>query len=208
MKLPFTKMHGAGNDYIYIDGFNYKINKPDNLAIKLSDRHFGIGADGIVIIHPSTVADCRMQMFNADGSEGMMCGNAIRCVGKWMFEHKQIEKEHLTVETLSGIKTLQLNIEQNKVVSASVDMGKVSFKCSDIPVDIMMNEMVEQYLMVDNNEYQFTALSVGNPHAVIFKYNIEEIELEKIGPKFEHHPIFPQRINTEFVEIINKNEIK
>ena len=128
MKLPFTKMHGAGNDYIYIDGFNYKINKPDNLAIKLSDRHFGIGADGIVIIHPSTVADCRMQMFNADGSEGMMCGNAIRCVGKWMFEHKQIEKEHLTVETLSGIKTLQLNIEQNKVVSASVDMGKVSFK--------------------------------------------------------------------------------
>ena len=207
MKLPFIKMQGAGNDYIYVNGFKFELTSPQEVAKVMSDRHFGVGADGLVLILPSEVADCRMRMFNADGSEGMMCGNAIRCVGKWAYEHGGIQKREMLIETLSGVKQLSLKVIEGHVQSVTVNMGEVSFDTAIIPIDTHYKQLIEFSLTIDGKEFQITGVSVGNPHAVIFMQGIELLPLEVLGPKFEHHSLFPQRINTEFVEVVSPKEI-
>ncbi|MDL2287204.1 diaminopimelate epimerase [Eubacteriales bacterium OttesenSCG-928-G02] len=206
--LKFTKMHGCGNDYIYFDNFIQVIENPNELSIKLSDRHFSIGGDGIVLICPSEVADCKMRMFNADGSEGKMCGNAIRCVGKFIYENGYAVKNQVTVETLSGIKKLDLTIINNQVVAASVDMGKAIFEPKKIPVNIEAERIINLPFNVNGTEYNINCISMGNPHCVVFMDNTDTLDIEKIGTMFEKNPVFPESVNTEFVEIINNNKIK
>lgn len=208
MKMPFTKMHGAGNDYVYVNGFTTQINNPEKVAIQISDRHFGIGGDGLVIILPSDVADFKMRMFNLDGSEGRMCGNAIRCIGKYVYDNGLTQKSSIAVETLSGIKYLDLVIENGVATGAAVDMGKAILSPKDIPMVSDLPQFVNQDVEVDGKNWKVTAVSMGNPHAVTFVDSVDALDLEKIGPKFEHHPLFPQRVNTEFVESVNENTVK
>ena len=186
--MKFTKMHGIGNDYIYFNCFEEKIKSPGELSIKLSDRHFGAGGDGIVLILPSDKADFRMRMFNADGSEGKMCGNASRCVGKYLYEKGLTKKTSIKLETLSGIKVLDLKVVNEKVVSVKVNMGKPIVEAKNIPVISDEEEVINRELIIMDN--------------------IHNLDLEKIGPYFENNEIFPDRINTEFVEIINEKYIK
>jgi len=208
MRLNFTKMQGAGNDYIYFNCFKEKIDDPSSLAVKLSDRHFGVGGDGVVLICPSDVADAKMRMFNADGSEGRMCGNAIRCVAKYVYENGIAVKNPLRVETLSGVKTLELIIEDGIVKSAAVDMGKAEFSPSLIPVALDVKRAVGYSVQIAGNEYQITCLSMGNPHCVVFVENVDNLKLDEIGPQFENAAIFPDRVNTEFVQVLDKNTLK
>lgn len=208
MKLKFTKMHGTGNDYVYVNCFEQKIDNPNELAIKVSDRHFGIGSDGLILICPSEAADVRMAMYNADGSEGMMCGNGIRCVAKYSYEHGLVDSDKITVETKSGIKTLDLTVENGEVTYVAVDMGMAILKPREIPVDDDGDDFVKRKIDVDGKEYEITCVSMGNPHAVIFTKDIDNINLEKIGPLFEHHKLFPEQINTEFVEVTDSHNIK
>ena len=196
--MKFTKMHGLGNDYVYVNCFEETVNDPEKLAIAVSDRHFGIGSDGLILITPSEVADCRMDMYNLDGSRGAMCGNGIRCVGKYAYDHHIVDKPQISVETLSGIKYLDMKVENGKVTAVTVDMGEPE-QTSELP------EKIE----VDGTEYEFTGISMGNPHAVLFMDEIDSLELETIGPKFEFHKRFPDRTNTEFVKVIeNRQGIK
>ncbi len=215
MKLHFTKMHGTGNDYIYVDLFREVV--PDDpsavpnfsaLAVRISDRHFGIGSDGLILIAPSEVADCRMIMYNADGSEGAMCGNGIRCVAKYAYDHGIVQTENITVETKSGVKTLKLTVADGAVTYVEVNMGKAVLKPADIPVKAEGENFVSQNLVVDGKEYKATCVSMGNPHCVIFTEGIDDLELEKIGPAFEHHEWFPDRINTEFVEVLDDHTLR
>lgn len=207
--MRFTKMQGAGNDYIYVDATKEKL--PDNLsqlAIKLSNRNFGIGSDGLVLIHNSTVADFRMQMLNSDGSESEMCGNAIRCVAKYVYDRGMIKGNRVKIETLAGIKDIELITQGSKAVGAKVDMGSPILEPEKIPVDIKDVDRVISYpLMVDGQEYKITCVSMGNPHCVVFCDDIADLNLTEIGPKFEHHKVFPRRTNTEFIKIISRNEI-
>lgn len=207
-KIPFTKMHGAGNDYIYIDLFHEPLDfDPCDLAKKMSPRHFSVGGDGVVLILPSEAADAKMRMFNLDGSEGKMCGNAIRCVAKYLSDHALITKDVITVETLSGIKTLRLFREEGVVTGVSVDMGRASFDPAVIPVLHPGKEMVEESVTVLGKEYRMTAVSMGNPHAVIFLKGVSALDLERMGPTFETLPIFPERVNTEFAEVKDDHTI-
>ncbi len=199
MRISFTKMQGAGNDYIYFDCMEKMLPEPEKVAVRLSDRHFGVGGDGIVLICPSDKADAKMRMFNLDGSEGKMCGNAIRCVAKYLYERKNIRKEELRIDTLSGIKTLHLTLENQKVASVTVSMGKAEFSPEKLPVLLEGTEIVDVPLEVGDREYRITCVSMGNPHAVIFCPNPDEVNLEKIGPKLEKHPLFPESVNVEFV---------
>ena len=208
MKLHFTKMHGTGNDYVYVNLFHETVADPSGLAVRISDRHFGIGSDGMILIAPSQVADCRMIMYNADGSEGAMCGNGIRCVAKYAYEHGIVSDCEITVETKSGIKSLKLTVEDNKVTYVEVNMGQVVLTPADIPVKAEGDTFVAQKLIVDGEEYEVTCVSVGNPHCVVFTEGIDDLDLEKIGPKFENHEAFPDRINTEFVEVIDGHTLK
>ncbi|HHU89625.1 MAG TPA: diaminopimelate epimerase [Clostridiaceae bacterium] len=208
MKIEFTKMHGCGNDYIYINCFEREINCPESLSITLSDRHFGIGGDGIVLICKSDVADAKMRMFNIDGSEGKMCGNAIRCVGKYIYDNGLAKKNQLTIETLSGIKTLGINTENGLVSTVRVDMGKAELEPSKIPVTLSGEQIVNYPLNIKDNIYHITCVSMGNPHAVVFCDDVAGLNLPDIGPLFENHQIFPERVNTEFVKIIDKNTIE
>lgn len=210
LKLKFTKMHGIGNDYVYFNGFTQDIKDRKNLAIKLSDRHFGIGGDGIIIIDRSDVADAKMCMYNADGSEGMMCGNGIRCVGKYVYDNGLVDKDKttITIETLSGIKTLKINLKDGKADTLIVDMGKAITLCKDIPMNFDKDECINEDLCVDGKEYKVTAVSMGNPHVITFVDDVESIEIEKTGPKFENHEAFPERVNTEFVKVINDRELQ
>ncbi|MDR2899073.1 MAG: diaminopimelate epimerase [Clostridiales bacterium] len=205
--MRFTKMHGLGNDYIYFDCTKEDIQNPKELSIKLSDRHFGVGSDGVILIRPSHVADFRMSMFNADGSEGKMCGNGIRCVGKFVYDKGLTDKTDLTVETLGGIKTLKLFKENGKVNMATVDMGKAVLTSKDIPVIFNKDRVVNETLNVMGNDYRITCVSMGNPHCVTFVKDPYNMEFEKIGPAFENHEMFPERINTEFVTAIDKNTV-
>lgn len=207
MKLKFTKMHGIGNDYIYFNCFDTKIENPNELAVKLSDRHFSIGGDGIVLILPSDIADAKMRMFNADGSEGKMCGNAIRCVGKFIFDHGITNKKTVTIETLSGVKTLELTVENEKVVSARVDMGKAILTPEKIPVNLTGDKIVGVKTAIAGTEEKITCVSMGNPHNVIFVDDPYALDLEKIGPSYENDPLFPERVNTEFACVTDKNKI-
>lgn len=206
--MEFTKMHGIGNDYIYFNCMDEEIKNPEELSLKLSDRHFGVGGDGIVLILPSDKADFRMRMFNADGSEGKMCGNASRCIGKYVYEKKLTDKTEVTLETLAGIKTLNLKVDGEKVTEVEVNMGEAITDPKKIPVlfdkDIVVNEKMD----VCGEKYRITCVSMGNPHCIVYMNNIDNLEIEKIGPKFENHKLFPERINTEFVEVIDRNTLK
>ncbi len=208
MQRTFYKMHGIGNDYIYFDCFDRGLEEPEKVAVKLSDRHFSVGGDGIVLILPSEVADARMRMFNADGSEGKMCGNAIRCVGKYLAEMRGVKKDVLTVETLSGIKTLKLNRTGETVVSVTVDMGAPELSPARIPANFSGETVIAAPLEVGGRVYRVTCVSMGNPHCVVFGEDPDPLPLEKIGPQFETHPAFPERVNTEFVQVIARNELK
>lgn len=208
MKLNFTKMHGTGNDYVYVNLFQETIENPSELSKVVSDRHFGIGSDGLILIAPSEVADCQMIMYNADGSEGAMCGNGIRCVAKYAYDNGIVKETPMRIETKSGVKTIELTIEEGKVVYASVDMGKAILKPADIPVQDTGETFVAREIQVGGKNYQATCVSMGNPHCVVFMEDVENLELEKIGPLFENHSLFPDRINTEFVEVIDEHNIR
>ena len=201
--MKFTKMHGAGNDYIYFNCLNEPISNPEQLSIALSDRHFSIGGDGIVLICPSQTADVRMRMFNADGSEGKMCGNAIRCVAKYVYDRGIVPRETITVETLSGIKTIQVFVRDGKVFSARVDMGKATgLKPGETTLPAAKHGfLINQPIHVDGEDWRVTTVSMGNPHIVTFLPEVAGLDLQKIGPGFENHPFFPEKINTEFVQV-------
>jgi len=209
MKINFFKMHGTGNDYIFLDCIK-DIIIPENIStisVKLSNRHFGVGADGIVLILPSEIANVRMRMFNSDGSEGNMCGNAIRCIAKYVYEKKYIENTHITIETLSGIKDLWISENQGKLTQVEVDMGKPIFDPKLIPVISTKEIILNEKIIIDSTLYNITCLSMGNPHCVVFVDDLENLDLNKIGPLFENNNRFPNRINTEFIKIISENEI-
>lgn len=208
MTINFVKMQGAGNDYIYIDCLEKEYDNKEEIARILSDRHFGVGGDGVVFICKSDVADATMRMFNLDGSEGKMCGNAIRCVAKYLYDNKKVSKKIVTIETLSGIKTLSLNVENDKVSSVKVDMGKAIVSPSEIPVAINQDIVISYPVNIAGTNYNITCVSMGNPHAVIFGEDPDNINLEKIGPLFEKNELFPESINTEFVEVIDRNTLK
>ncbi len=207
--IKFTKMHGAGNDYVYVNGFEEKIDSPSQFSIRISDRHFGIGSDGLVMILPSAIADFQMRMFNPDGSEAEMCGNASRCVAKYVYDNKMTKKNTFTLETKAGIKTLTVHTgEDGLVEKVTVDMGEPIFQTSLIPAAFSEESIINEELIVEKKKYNVTAVSMGNPHCVVFTNNTESIELEKIGPKFEKHPMFPRKTNTEFVQVINPSTLK
>lgn len=211
MKLKFTKMQGIGNDYIYCSTFDQKISNPEALAVRLSDRHFGIGGDGIILVCPSSVADAKMRMFNLDGSEGKMCGNGIRCVGKFLFDHGMIDvnkKSEITIETLSGIKHLKAYTRGGEVKRLRVDMGKAVLDPKEIPVKSDKEKIINEPVKIGEKEYNITCVSMGNPHCVVFVDNVDSLDLESLGPVFENDPLFPERVNTEFVKVINENTIK
>ena len=208
MKLDFVKMQGCGNDYIYFNCFNQKIDNPEGLSVSLSDRHFGIGGDGVVLICPSTVADAKMRMYNLDGSEGRMCGNAIRCVGKYLYDNDMVKKDELTIETLSGIKRLTLFKHDNEVNRVCVDMGKAELSPKLIPVNLLGDKTINTPVKINNTEYKITCVSMGNPHCVVFINDVDNFDLEKIGPLFENDSLFPERVNTEFIKVIGKNTLK
>lgn len=210
MKLGFTKMHGCGNDYIYIDGFRYNIKSPGELSKKLSDRHFSVGGDGVIIIGPSDKADAFMHMYNADGSEGKMCGNGVRCTAKFVHDNFLPDKDVINIETLSGVKKIELKKENEVVTGGTVDMGKAEFDCAKIPA-LFEDGGVQKSLYIDDCEYKVIPVSMGNPHAVIFMdddFDIDRFEIEKIGPKFEKNPAFPEGVNTEFVKVISPDTFK
>lgn len=208
MKYNFTKMHGAGNDYVYINCFETEVDDPNALSILLADRHKGIGGDGLVLICPSEAADAKMRMFNLDGSEGMMCGNAIRCVSKFIYDNNIARKDTVTIETKSGIKTISIRSENGRFISASVDMGKAVLIPRDIPMSVDGESFISQPVEAAGKTYLCTAVSMGNPHCITFVDSVDDIELEKIGPLFENHPLFPDRVNTEFIRIIDRNNIE
>ena len=195
--MKFTKMQGLGNDYVYVNCFEETVNDPEKLAIAVSDRHFGIGSDGLILITPSEVADCRMDMYNLDGSRGAMCGNGIRCVGKYAYDHHIVDKPQISVETLSGIKYLDMKVENGKVTAVTVDMGEPE-QTSELP------EKIE----VDGTEYEFTGISMGNPHAIVYVDDVKNLPIEKIAPSFEKHERFPNRVNTEFVKVLDRNTVE
>ena len=207
--MKFTKMHGIGNDYVYVNCFEETVDDPERVSELISDRHFGIGSDGLVLIMPSDKADFRMRMFNADSSEGMMCGNATRCIGKYVYDNGMTDKTEITLETKSGIKKLKLFPENGKVKTVLVDMGKAIIKPADIPVLAEGEDFISRKIEVNGNEETVTCVSMGNPHCVIFTdKNVDDFELEKIGPSYENHPLFPERINTEFANVIDGNTVK
>lgn len=206
MKLPFTKMHGISNDYVYVNAFVTKVDDAAAVARKVSDRHTGIGGDGLILICPSDTAHARMEMYNADGSRGAMCGNGIRCVGKFVFEHGLAKANPLKIDTDSGQKVLFLEVKENKVARVTVDMGEPILDGPRIPV-AAAGQIINQPLEVDGKSYQVTCVSMGNPHCVTFVDVVASLELEKIGPKFEHHLFFPNRVNTEFIRVISPTEL-
>lgn len=215
--LRFTKMHGIGNDYVYVNGFEEQVDDPGALAQRISDRHFGVGSDGLVLILPSAVADARMRMFNADGSESEMCGNAVRCVGKFVHDAGICARETVRIETLAGIKEVRLRFAgSGEVDGAVVDMGEPQLTPARIPMQLdaagayMADEQpfVARPVQVNGRQYALTAVSMGNPHAVVFMDGIDELDLPRLGPLFEHHPLFPRRTNTEFVEVISRTQLR
>ena len=207
--MKFTKMHGTGNDYIYVNGFEEKLENPSEAAVKLSDHRFGIGSDGLILILPSDVADCRMEMFNADGSIGKMCGNGIRCVAKYVYDRGLVKKDVLRVETRSGVKTLQLRVEDGKVASVRVNMGQPELDPEKIPVLFSKDRMVDEEVYTPSgNVWRVTCVSMGNPHAVIFVDDVEGLNLPAIGPEMEKHAMFPERANIEFAQVTGPHEVQ
>lgn len=206
--MRFTKMQGLGNDYVYVNGFEYAISNPSETAIKISDRHFGVGSDGLIIIKPDENADFYMEMYNADGSQGKMCGNGIRCVGKYVYDNGLTNKTDITVNTMSGIKYLHLNVENGAVRSVRVNMGAPVFEPELIPVALQGDMIKNKELVLDSGKYDITCVSMGNPHCVVYIKDTDDLNINRIGPEFENNPIFPERVNAEFVQIIDKNTLK
>lgn len=206
--MKFTKMHGLGNDYVYVNCFEEKIDNPPAVARFVSDRHIGIGSDGLIMINPSKTADFEMEMYNADGSRGEMCGNGIRCVAKYVYDYGLTDKTQISVETLGGIKYLDLAVEDGKVSLVKVDMGKPELEADLIPIISEREQVIDEPIEVDGKEYHMTGVSMGNPHAVIYVDDVKGLDLEKIGPKFENHERFPKRINTEFVHCIDRQTVE
>lgn len=211
MKLKFTKMHGIGNDYVYISTFDQVVEDMSALAITLSDRHTGIGGDGVIYVCPSSVADARMAMYNLDGSEGAMCGNGVRCVGKFLYDNNMIDtsRDEITVETKSGIKILKVyRDEKGEVVELLVNMGQAELKAQNIPVVADTEKVISKPLVIEDKEWSITCVSMGNPHCVTFVPDVEDLPLNVIGPKFENNVIFPDRVNTEFIKVIDDKTLR
>lgn len=206
--MKFTKMQGLGNDYVYVNCFEEKIENPSELAVKVSDRHFGIGSDGLILIRPSEVADFRMTMFNADGSESEMCGNGIRCVGKYVYDYGLTDKTEVSVETLAGIKYLKFFIKDGKVDMVTVNMGEPILKPELVPVVGEGDAVIDSPIEVDGKEYKMTCVSMGNPHSVVFVDDVDNFPLHEVGPLFEHHKAFPRRVNAEFCQVIDRTHAK
>ncbi len=216
--LKFTKMHGTGNDYIYVDCTKNTLDNPSKIAVKVSDRHFGIGSDGLILIKKSDKADFFMEMYNADGSEGKMCGNGIRCVGKYVYEHNLIQKTEMTIDTLSGIKRLRLFVDNKKVKNVAVDMGAPILEPVKVPVNVHLfglssedtKPILLKSLEVGDYEYKVSCVSMGNPHVIVYLENdmdIKELDIDKIGPLFEKHKAFPEGINTEFIQVADEKNL-
>lgn len=206
--MKFTKMHGCGNDYVYINGFEEKVENKSEVAVKVSDRHFGIGGDGAIFINPSTIADFEMEMYNADGSRSEMCGNGIRCVAKYVYDKGLTDKTSLCIESYGKVKYIDLMIEDGKVSMVKVNMGSPELKAELVPVLSDKDEVIQEEIEVNGTIYHMTAVSMGNPHAVMFVEDVANFDLKNIGPLFEHHPRFPKRVNAEFVKIIDRNNVE
>lgn len=205
--MKFTKMHGIGNDYVYVNCFEESIKNPAEVSKFVSDRHFGIGSDGLILISPSARADFRMNIYNADGSQAEMCGNGIRCVAKYVYDYGLTDKTEISVETLAGIKYLKLQVENGKVATVEVNMGAPILEPKEIPVAVEESPVINVPVEVKGKTYHMTCVSMGNPHAIIFMDNVKELDIEAIGPYFENHTVFPKRTNTEFVEVIDRNTV-
>ncbi len=206
--MKFTKMQGLGNDYVYVNCLEEIVEHPSETAVRVSDRHFGIGADGLILIRPSEQADFEMEMYNADGSRGEMCGNGIRCVAKYVYDYGLTDKTHISIETLGGIKYLDLMVAEGKVKLVKVDMGSPVLEAERIPVKGKGDRILNEAIQVGGMEYHITGVSMGNPHAVVFLEDVKNLEIEKIGPLFEHHEYFPNRVNTEFVHVLDRKHVE
>lgn len=206
--MKFTKMHGIGNDYVYVNCFKEEVINPEAVAKMVSDRHFGIGSDGLILIKPSQKADFEMDMYNADGSQGAMCGNGIRCVAKYVYDYGLTDKTQILVDTKSGVKYLDLTVEDGKAVLIKVNMGAAQLAAAEIPILSEKEQVIDEPIEVDGKEYRITGVSMGNPHAVVFLDDVKGLDIEKIGPKFEHYPCFPNRVNTEFVRVIDEQMVE
>lgn len=206
--MKFTKMQGIGNDYVYVNCFEETVKDPAAVARYVSDRHFGIGSDGLILIKPSDIADCEMDMYNLDGSQGAMCGNGIRCVAKYVYDYGIVKKENISVSTKSGIKYLDLTVRDGKVALVRVNMGSPVLTASQIPVVSSTEEMINAPLKVNGETYYITAVSMGNPHAIVYMADVDHLDIGEIGPYFENHMAFPDRVNTEFVEVLDDHTLK
>ena len=205
--MKFTKMHGIGNDYVYVNCFEESIKNPAEVSKFVSDRHFGIGSDGLILISPSDKADFRMNIYNADGSQAEMCGNGIRCVAKYVYDYGLTDKTEISVETLAGIKYLKLQVENGKVATVEVNMGAPILEPEKIPVAVEESPVINVPVEVKGKTYHMTCVSMGNPHAIVFMDNVKELDIAAIGPYFENHTVFPKRTNTEFVEVLDRNTV-
>ena len=206
--MKFTKMHGCGNDYVYVNGFTEKVADKPKAVVALSDRHFGIGSDGVIFINPSQQADFEMEMYNADGTRAEMCGNGIRCVGKYVYDHGMTDKTSITVESFGKVKYLDLTVENGKVVKVKVNTGKPELTAKEVPVVSENEQVIDEEIIVKGKSYRMTCVSMGNPHAVVFMDDVEHLAIEEIGPYFENHERFPNRTNTEFVQVIDGSHVK
>ena len=206
--MKFTKMQGIGNDYVYINCFEETVKDPSAVARFVSDRHFGIGSDGLILIRPSQVADCEMDMYNLDGSQGAMCGNGIRCVAKYVFDHGIVNKTSISIATKSGIKYVDLTVKDGKASLIRVNMGSPILQATQIPVVADTEQVIDAPIQVDGQEYHYTAVSMGNPHAIVYVEDTDSLDLAKIGSSFENHVNFPDRINTEFVQVLDEHTVK
>lgn len=206
--MKFTKMQGIGNDYVYVNCFEEKVEDPAALAKFVSDRHFGIGSDGLILIKPSKNADFTMDMYNADGSQGEMCGNGIRCVAKYVYDKGLTDQQQISIETLAGIKYLDLTVEDGKVVLVRVDMGEPELIAEKIPVIADSEKVIDAPIEIDGTTYHMTCVSMGNPHAVVYVDDVDNLPIEEIGPKFENHERFPRRVNTEFVKVLDRHTVQ
>lgn len=205
--MKFTKMHGCGNDYVYVNGFVEKIEDKPAFVKKVSDRHFGVGGDGAIFINPSEEADFEMEMYNADGTRAEMCGNGIRCVGKYVYDKGLTDKTRISIASFGKVKYLDLNVEKGTVSTVRVNMGEPVLKAKEVPVISSMEQSVNEPIVVNGKEYRMTCVSMGNPHAVVFMDHVAELDIAAIGPFFENHKVFPNRTNTEFVEVVDRKHV-
>ena len=206
--MKFTKMHGIGNDYVYVNCFEETVKDPNKTSRFVSDRHFGIGSDGLILIKPSDVADFEMDMYNSDGSQGAMCGNGIRCVAKYVYDYGLTDKTQISINTKSGIKYLDLTVEDGKVALVKVNMGAPDTIAQNIPIVSDKEQVIDEPILVDGKEYRMTGVSMGNPHAVVYIDDVKGLDIEKIGPKFENHKVFPDRVNTEFCKVLDDHMVE